>query len=137
MNKTNLCVALVTGASSGIGHATAKALQKADFRVSGTSRRAVAERSDGVAMLSCDVTDDGPWRNWSMRCWPRPDALTCLSTMSASAAGEHPNRGVRGSRIRRAFHPHAGGLRRERPEAGTSGRQTTAEVHCTANVLPD
>ncbi|RWM22371.1 MAG: oxidoreductase [Mesorhizobium sp.] len=58
MNKTNLGVALVTGASTGIGHATAKALQNAGFRVFGTSRRAVADRSDGVTMLTCDVTDD-------------------------------------------------------------------------------
>ena len=33
MNKTNLGVALVTGASTGIGNATAKALQSAGFRV--------------------------------------------------------------------------------------------------------
>lgn len=58
MNKTNLGVALVTGASSGIGRTTAKALQHAGLRVFGTSRRAVAERSDGMTMLSCDVTDD-------------------------------------------------------------------------------
>jgi short-subunit dehydrogenase len=58
MNKTDLGVALVTGASSGIGRATARALRNAGFRVFGTSRRAVAERSDGVTMLSCDVTDD-------------------------------------------------------------------------------
>ncbi|MGK6314624.1 oxidoreductase [Neorhizobium sp. DT-125] len=58
MNKTNLGVALVTGASTGIGHATAKALQNAGFRVFGTSRRAAGERSDGVTMLACDVTDD-------------------------------------------------------------------------------
>lgn len=58
MNKTSLGVALVTGASTGIGHATAKTLLSAGFRVFGTSRRAVAERSDGVTMLSCDVTDD-------------------------------------------------------------------------------
>jgi short-subunit dehydrogenase len=58
MNKTNLGVALVTGASTGIGHATAKALRDAGFRVFGTSRRAAAERSDGVTMLSWDVTDE-------------------------------------------------------------------------------
>jgi len=58
MNKTNLGVALVTGASTGIGHATANALRDAGFRVFGTSRRAATERSDGVTMLSCDVTDD-------------------------------------------------------------------------------
>jgi short-subunit dehydrogenase len=51
-------VALVTGASSGIGYATATALQNAGFRVFGTSRRPVAEKSDGVTMLTCDVTDD-------------------------------------------------------------------------------
>src|SRR5688572_11627660 len=59
MNKTNPGVALVTGASSGIGRATAKALQKAGFRVFGTSRRAAAESVDGITMLACDVTDDG------------------------------------------------------------------------------
>jgi NAD(P)-dependent dehydrogenase (short-subunit alcohol dehydrogenase family) len=58
MNKTNPSIALVTGASSGIGHATAKALHGAGFRVFGTSRRATTERSDGVTMLTCDVTDD-------------------------------------------------------------------------------
>ena len=58
MNETNPGVALVTGASSGIGRATAKALQSAGFRVFGTSRRAAAESSDGVTMLACDLTND-------------------------------------------------------------------------------
>ena len=58
MNKTNPGVALVTGASSGIGYATTSVLQNAGFRVFGTSRRVAAERTAGVTMLTCDVTDD-------------------------------------------------------------------------------
>lgn len=58
MNKANSSVALVTGASSGIGYATATALLRAGFRVFGTSRRAATKRSDGVTMLTCDVTND-------------------------------------------------------------------------------
>ncbi|MCO5159914.1 MAG: oxidoreductase [Mesorhizobium sp.] len=58
MSKTDLGVALVTGASSGIGLVTAKALQAAGYRVFGTSRRAVAQSADGISMLTCDVTDD-------------------------------------------------------------------------------
>jgi short-subunit dehydrogenase len=59
MNKINPPgVAIVTGASSGIGHATAEALQNVGFRVFGTSRRVTAERSGGITMLACDVTDD-------------------------------------------------------------------------------
>jgi short-subunit dehydrogenase len=57
MSKNN-GVALVTGASSGIGQATAKALARAGYSVFGTSRKAVAEGSDGIKMLICDVTDD-------------------------------------------------------------------------------
>jgi len=63
MNKTNPGVALVTGASSGIGRVTANTLKNAGFRVFGTSRRAVAEIADGVSMLSCDVTDDASIAN--------------------------------------------------------------------------
>ncbi|TGR73774.1 SDR family NAD(P)-dependent oxidoreductase, partial [Mesorhizobium sp. M1C.F.Ca.ET.193.01.1.1] len=58
MNKTDPGVAIVTGASSGIGHVTAKVLQNAGFRVFGTTRRAASKKSDGITMLTCDVTDD-------------------------------------------------------------------------------
>ena len=52
-------VALVTGASSGIGEAAAHELLAAGFAVYGTSRRAVAgEERDGVVFLPLDVTDD-------------------------------------------------------------------------------
>jgi len=52
-------VALVTGASSGIGKAASLALVEAGFEVVGTSRKAsgVAQR-DGVTFLDLDVTSD-------------------------------------------------------------------------------
>src|SRR5438270_1619837 len=52
-------VALVTGASSGIGEAAARALVDAGFTVYGTSRRATpGETRGGVMFLPLDVTDD-------------------------------------------------------------------------------
>jgi len=51
-------VALVTGASSGIGQATAQWLAKAGYKVFGTSRRAGAEDWRSFEMLSLDVTKD-------------------------------------------------------------------------------
>ena len=50
--------AIVTGASSGIGRASAEALAKAGFTVFGTSRRTTADAPNQVSMLTCDVTDD-------------------------------------------------------------------------------
>ncbi len=55
-------VAIVTGASSGIGKATAEKLAQAGFTVFGTSRRAIENGPKQVAMLICDVTDDGSVR---------------------------------------------------------------------------
>ncbi|ARO34277.1 short-chain dehydrogenase protein (plasmid) [Rhizobium sp. NXC14] len=57
MTNRNNNVALVTGASSGIGLVTAKALAKAGYRVFGTSRKPVAN-PQGITMLICDVTDE-------------------------------------------------------------------------------
>jgi NAD(P)-dependent dehydrogenase (short-subunit alcohol dehydrogenase family) len=52
-------VALVTGASAGIGEAAASALLGAGFTVYGTSRRAApGEKRGGVVFLPLDVTDD-------------------------------------------------------------------------------
>jgi len=58
MRKAERRVALVTGASTGIGRASAVALAKAGFQVFGTSRKPVADAPKGVTMLVCDVTDD-------------------------------------------------------------------------------
>lgn len=51
-------VALVTGASSGIGQAIAAKLAQAGFRVFGTSRHPSAATTPGIEMLKLDVCDD-------------------------------------------------------------------------------
>jgi NAD(P)-dependent dehydrogenase (short-subunit alcohol dehydrogenase family) len=51
-------VAIVTGASGGIGDASARALQAAGYRVFGTYRRPPATMSPGIEYLTCDVTSD-------------------------------------------------------------------------------
>ena len=58
MSKTERGVALVTGASSGIGLVTAQALRRDGYRVFGTSRKPMPDTADGVTMLICDVIDD-------------------------------------------------------------------------------
>ena len=63
MRKTERGVALVTGASSGIGLVTAKALRRDGYRVFGTSRKPMPDTADGITMLICDVTDDASVQN--------------------------------------------------------------------------
>ena len=58
MSKNSIGVALVTGASTGIGEATAERLAKAGYMVFGTSRRVAPAGQRPFEMLTLDVTSD-------------------------------------------------------------------------------
>src|SRR5206468_5617849 len=58
MDKIDRKIAIVTGASSGIGEATAERLAKAGYKVYGTSRRGAQAGQRSFEMLPLDVTSD-------------------------------------------------------------------------------
>src|SRR6059058_4727517 len=58
MNGIKPKIALVTGASSGIGQATAERLANAGYKVFGTSRRGAQPGKQAFEMLALDVTSD-------------------------------------------------------------------------------
>src|SRR5512143_3514433 len=51
-------IALVTGASTGIGRQTAALLARSGYRVFGTSRKPTSETLDNFELLALDVTSD-------------------------------------------------------------------------------
>ena len=58
MKQNSGPVAIVTGATAGIGLATANLLGREGYTVYGTSRRPESGSQNGTAMLPCDVTSD-------------------------------------------------------------------------------
>jgi NAD(P)-dependent dehydrogenase (short-subunit alcohol dehydrogenase family) len=58
MKQNSGPVAIVTGATTGIGLATANLLGREGYTVYGTSRRPESGSQNGMAMLPCDVTSD-------------------------------------------------------------------------------
>jgi NAD(P)-dependent dehydrogenase (short-subunit alcohol dehydrogenase family) len=83
-------VALVTGASSGIGKATAERLATAGYKVYGTSRRRATPGHRSFEMLSLDVTSDESVEaavNALLRSEGRVDLLVNNAGFSVAPAG--------------------------------------------------
>ena len=83
-------VALVTGASSGIGKATAERLATAGYTVYGTSRRGSTDGQRLFEMLALDVTSDGSVEtamNALLRAEGRIDLLVNNAGFSFAPAG--------------------------------------------------
>lgn len=106
----NIRVALVTGASSGIGRAAALALVDDGFTVVGTSRTATnAEPLAGVTLLDLDVTSDESVRRLVekvMRDFGRIDVLVNNAGVGAVGAGEESSIG----QVREVFDVNVFGL---------------------------
>ena len=92
MPDNSLKTALVTGASSGIGEATALQLAELGYTVYAAARR-VERMSDladrGIRTASVDVTDDPSMVRWCRRSLPTPAASMCWSTTPATACMAH------------------------------------------------
>src|SRR5437879_12463689 len=88
--KLKKLVALVTGASSGIGKATAERLATAGYKVYGTSRRGATPGQRSFEMLSLDVTSDESVAaavNALLRSEGRVDLLVHNAGFSVAPAG--------------------------------------------------
>jgi NAD(P)-dependent dehydrogenase (short-subunit alcohol dehydrogenase family) len=90
MTKLERQIALVTGASSGIGHATAERLALAGYKVYGTSRREPDGADRLFEMLRLDVTSDESVESVVkevMRLGGRIDVLVNNAGFSVAPAG--------------------------------------------------
>jgi NAD(P)-dependent dehydrogenase (short-subunit alcohol dehydrogenase family) len=90
MAKLERQIALVTGASSGIGKATAERLATAGYKVYGTSRRGAQTGQRAFAMLPLDVTSDESVKaavNELMRLEGRIDLLVNNAGFGVAPAG--------------------------------------------------
>ena len=80
--------AIVTGASSGIGRATARALRDAGVRVAGGARR--ADRLDTDVALELDVTEPASCERFAVRALEELGGLDILVNNAGLALGRAP-----------------------------------------------
>src|SRR5207237_9786376 len=88
--NTQASIALVTGAPSGIGKATASPLATAGYKVYGTSRRGAQTGQRSFGMLPLDVTSDDSVEaavNELMRLEGRVDLLVNNAGFGVAPAG--------------------------------------------------
>lgn len=107
MTPSSHPVALITGASSGIGRASAFALAKVGYRVFGTSRKPMTAPANGITMLVADVTDDASVQALIaevMAAAGRIDLLVNNAGYALSGAGEESSIGQVQALFETNFH---------------------------------
>ncbi|MEV5850427.1 oxidoreductase [Streptomyces sp. NPDC051985] len=134
-------VALVTGASSGIGEATAHALVEAGFEVVGTSRKVSGSTArEGVTLLALDVTSDDSVDDvvqQVIKRFGRIDVLVNNAGIGASGAAEE----VSVAQAQRVFEVNVFGLMRMikavLPHMRDRGRGRVINISSVAGFVPN
>jgi NAD(P)-dependent dehydrogenase (short-subunit alcohol dehydrogenase family) len=78
-------VALITGASQGIGAALVRAYRDRGYVVIATSRSITPSNDDGIVVVSGDIADRRTVSVRSPKAWPGSDASTPSLTMRGSS----------------------------------------------------
>ncbi|CAM5232987.1 oxidoreductase [Streptomyces coeruleorubidus] len=134
-------LALVTGASSGIGKATAHALAEAGFDVVGTSRKVTAGDSrGGVTFLSLDVTRDDSVESVVQQViekFGRIDVLVNNAGIGANGAAEE----ISAAQAQRIFEVNVFGLMRMTkavlPHMRRQGRGRIINISSVIGFVPN
>lgn len=138
--QTSPPVALVTGASSGIGRAAALALVDTGFAVVGTSRNAAtAEPASGVTYLDLDVADDASVHalvEEVIKRFGQVDVLVNNAGVGAVGAGEESSI----SQIKEVFDINVFGMMRMTsavlPHMRSRGRGRVVNVSSVLGLIP-